>query len=200
MIIECPHCNAFVDAKPLGEKTWGPDEHGNDPRKVVLLECPKCDSALLGHSEIAPDNEGNWDWDNRPTRLWPKPAEGHHFSIPREVRKALADGRKCFDAGVYSAAAVMAGRAIEAIAKEKVGAATLAKGLEKMKTQGIIDEKIWAWGNALREERNMGAHATGVDVHREDAEDILAFAEAICDYVYVLAQQFDEYMKRKGKA
>jgi len=93
----------------------------------------------------------------------------------------------------------MAGRAIEAMCKDKVGSGTLAKGLEKMKTQGIIDQKIWAWANALREERNLGAHATGVDVSMEDAKDVLDFANAICEYVYVLTKQFDEYMARKGK-
>jgi len=94
----------------------------------------------------------------------------------------------------------MAGRAIEAMCKDKVGSRTLAKGLEKMKAQGVIDQNIWAWANALREERNLGAHATGSDMSGEDAKDILDFANAICQYVYVLKEQFDEYMARKGKA
>jgi len=108
MIIECPHCSAFVDGKIIGEKEWGPDEHG-DPRKIVLIECPTCDSALLGFTEIGESADGKWDW-CRPTRLWPKPAEPFHRSIPREVRKALKDAKKCFDSGIYSASAVMAGR------------------------------------------------------------------------------------------
>ncbi len=198
MIIECPHCSANVDGKILGEKAWSADDSG-DPRKVVLIECPTCDSALLGYTEIAQMADGEFDW-NRPTRLWPKPAESLHHTIPREVRKALKDATKCFESSVYSASAVMAGRAIEAMCKDKVGAGTLAKGLQKMKEKGIIDEKIWTWANALREERNLGAHASGTDVSEEDAKDVLDFANAICEYVYVLTKQFDEYMARKGKA
>jgi HEPN domain-containing protein len=196
MIIECPHCSAFVDGKVLGEKEWSADDYG-DPRKVVLLECPTCDSALLGFTEIAQTADGEWDW-YRPTRLWPKPTEPLPHIIPREARKALKDAKKCLDCGVNSAAAVMAGRAIEAMCKEKVGAKTLAKGLEKMKDQGLIDEKIWNWGDALRKERNLGAHASGTEVSKEDAEDILDFATAIFEYVYVLAAKYDDYMERKG--
>ena len=194
MIIECPHCEAQVDGKILGKKEWGPDDYGY-PMKIVLLECPNCDSALLGYSEIEPTQEG-WDW-SKPKRLWPDPPESLHFSIPREVRRSLQDANKCFKSGLYSACAVMCGRAIEAICKEKVGAKALAKGLQKMKDEGIIDDKIWKWSNALREERNIGAHATGIDVTKENASDIVDFANAICEYVYVLTRKFDDYMARK---
>ena len=196
MIIECPHCSAFVDGKVLCEKEWGSDDNG-DPRKVVLIECPTCDSALLGFTEIAPNADGEWDW-CRPTRLWPKPAARLSRNIPREVRNSLKDARKCFDSEVYSASAVMAGRAIEALCKNKVGAKTLAKGLEKMKAQGLIDEKIFHWAEALRKERNLGAHASGIDVSKEDEQDVLDFATAICEYVYVLAAKYDDYINRKS--
>ncbi len=196
MIIECPNCSAFVDGKVLGQKEYGADEYG-DPRKVVLIECPTCDSALLGRSEIYQTEDGDWDW-SRPTRLWPKAVQRIHQSIPSEIGKALKDANRCFEVKVYSASAVMAGRAIEAMCKDKVGSGTLAKGLEKMKNQGIIDQKIWDWADALRQERNLGAHATGADVTEQDAKDVLDFANAICEYVYVLTEQFDEYMARKG--
>jgi len=196
MLIECNHCSAIVDAKPLGEKSYSPDDYG-DPRKFVLLECPKCDSALLGYSEIEPDDEGHWDFRNA-SRCWPEPDDSLHRAIPIEVRKALRDAKKCYKAEVYSATAVMCGRAIESICKDKAGAKTIAKGLQKMKDQGVIDEKIWKWADALRKERNLGAHATGYDTKKEDAKDILSFAIAICEYVYVLTEQYEEYMSRKG--
>jgi len=66
-----------------------------------------------------------------------------------------------------------------------------------MKSQGMIDEKIWNWANALKKERNLGAHASGTDVSKEDAEDVLDFAMAICEYVYVLTTKYDDYMARK---
>jgi HEPN domain-containing protein len=197
MLIECNHCSAIVDAKELGQKAYGPDDYG-DPRKYILLECPQCDSVLLGFSELEPNEEDQWEFKSA-SRCWPEADNNSlHHAIPKEVTKALKDAQKCFKAGVYSATAVMCGRAIESICKEKTGAKTIAKGLEKMKAQGDIDEKIWNWADALRKERNLGAHATGYDTTEEDAEDILSFAVAICDYVYVLNEQYEEYMLRKG--
>src|SRR5690606_24612602 len=114
MLIECSRCAAVVDAKELGQKSYGPDDYG-EPRKYVLLECPQCDSPLLGYSEIEPDIEGHWDF-RAATRCWPDPPnDSLHHAIPKEVRKALRDAKRCFNAQVYSAAAVMCGKAIEII-------------------------------------------------------------------------------------
>jgi hypothetical protein len=195
VFIECPRCTAKVDANVLGEKVI--EEDGGDPEKVVLLECTVCKSPLLGFSSLVQTSNGEYDWLNA-TRLWPEAAEVLHESIPSEVRGSLRDANRCFDARVFSATAVMAGRAIEALCKDKVGSKmTLARGLQQLKDQGLIDDKIVHWANALREQRNLGAHATGVDVNEQDARDVLDFANAICEYVYVLAQKYEAYMARR---
>ena len=197
MLVECSNCTAKVDAKSLGEKVYHADDYG-DPRKYVLLECSQCNGIVLGYSEITPDHDGNWDF-RTASRLWPEPDNDTlHHAIPKDVRQALRDARKCFKAGVFSATAVMCGRAIESICKEKTGEKTIAKGLKKLKEQGDIDDKIWRWADALRNERNLGAHATGYYTKKEDAKDILSFAVAICDYIYVLTEQYNEYMSRRN--
>lgn len=43
---------------------------------------------------------------------------------------------------------------------------------------------------------NQGAHYTGESVSRDDAEDSLAFTEALLDHVYVLRKRFEEFQKR----
>jgi hypothetical protein len=47
------------------------------------------------------------------------------------------------------------------------------------------------WSEALRRQRNPGAHSF-------DAKDLLMFTEAICDHVFVLHARFGEYSKRQG--
>lgn len=196
VLIECNTCSATVDAKIIGERVYGPDDR-DDPRQIVLLECPVCESPLLGWSELEPTEAGNWGF-RTASRIWPVPNNTNlHHTIPEEVRRALTDAKKCFDAGVYTATAVMCGKAIESICREKTGLKTIVKGLERMKAQSDIDDRLWNWADALRKERNLGAHATGHQTDREDAEDILAFAVAICEYVYVLTEQYKEYMARK---
>ena len=54
-------------------------------------------------------------------------------------------------------------------------------------------------GEALRNRRNIGAHASDENISREDASDILDFTIAICEYVYVLTQKYDEFKKREKK-
>jgi len=91
----------------------------------------------------------------------------------------------------------MCGKAIEAICVDKTGEKTLHKGIIKLKELGIIDNQLYEWGEALRKERNIGAHATDDRICEQDASDILDFSIAITDYIYILSLKFDEYKKRK---
>jgi len=93
----------------------------------------------------------------------------------------------------------MCGRAVEALCKDKVESKTLADGLKKLRTNKIIDEKLFEWGEALRRERNIGAHAGEDEISRQDARDVFDFAVAISEYVYVLDEKYKAYLARKPK-
>ncbi len=197
MIIECPTCEARVDATTLAEKEYPPDDN-NEPRKYVFLECPSCKNVLLGYSEWHSEEDyNNWD---RPSRLWPEPEYVLPKTIPTSVRQSLHDAIKCFKCGVYSATAVLCGRAIEAICRQALRKKVmLGKGLKELKDKKIIDERLYEWGEALRDERNISAHPTeDIDsIGREDAKDLLDFSMAIAEYVYVLSVRFARYKDRK---
>jgi hypothetical protein len=75
----------------------------------------------------------------------------------------------------------------------------LARGLEKLSESGLINSTIADWANALRILGNEGAHFTGRQVPRDDAEDALAFAEALLEHIYVLRKRFDEFEERRSK-
>lgn len=49
----------------------------------------------------------------------------------------------------------------------------------------------------MRKERNIGAHAIETEIKRQDATDILYFAVAICEYLYVLTDKYNAYLARK---
>jgi hypothetical protein len=106
--------------------------------------------------------------------------------------------QKCFSHGIYPAAAVMCGRALEWLIREKTGKAQmLARGLADLKSQGIIDERLHAWADALRVERNIGAHASDTETTKEDARDIIDFTVAIFDYIFTLTEKYEKYLQRK---
>ena len=77
---------------------------------------------------------------------------------------------------------------------------TLAKSLEGLKTAQLIDSTIAEWANALRVLGNEGAHYTGNPVSRDDAEDALAFAEALLDHIYVLRLRFRKFAERRKQS
>ncbi len=92
----------------------------------------------------------------------------------------------------------MCGRAIEAICVAHSSEQTLHRGLQALRDSGVIDGRLFDWGDSLRQERNIGAHASGQNVSAEDAKDVLEFATAICEYVYVLSDRYESYRKRKA--
>lgn len=94
----------------------------------------------------------------------------------------------------------MCGRAVEGICKDKVQAKYLAEGLNGMKAAKIIDEKLFEWGEALRNERNIGTHAGEATISFQDARDVLDFALAMAEYVYVLDDKYKAYKHRKTMA
>ena len=197
MLIECPRCVARVDARVLGEQTL-PATDETDPYVYFFLQCPSCEDILLAGAEADPDpnNEtGLFELQ----RLWPKPNETLLGFVPAITRRAIEDAQKCYSTGVYSACAVMCGKALEAICVEKTGKKTLAEGLKELRNLKIIDDRLFAWGEALRKERNIGAHASEELTTQEDARDILDFAMAICEYVYFLTEKYEEYLERKSK-
>ena len=76
----------------------------------------------------------------------------------------------------------------------------LFKALEEMRDKGLIEGRLFEWAESLRVLGNEGAHYTGNRVSREDASDALAFSEAILDYLYVFAAQFEDFKKRRQSA
>lgn len=134
------------------------------------------------------------------SRLWPAPETAIDWDIPEIARNSLIEAKICFKAKAYSACAVMCGRSIEGVCKhhaQEIG--TLASGLKKLRQDGVIDDRIYGWGEALRENRNFSAHATTEKVTKDDARDLLDFSIAICEYVFVLNKKFERFQNRRTK-
>lgn len=200
MIIECPYCNSKVDCEEKGHVDVY-DEHGLAPEKISLVECGVCNSALLGRTEIVPIFEKEkWDWDHL-TRLWPDPDGEIDTEIPEIARTSLIEAKVCFKAKAYSSCVVMCGRTLEGVCQDHdTKTKTLAGDLKKLLEDGAIDSRLYEWGEALRKHRNLGAHATTERVTRADANDLLDFCIAICEYIYVLNRKFQRFQDRQKKA
>lgn len=190
MIIECPYCEARVDAKVIAQND-DPETEEIPPFRVFLLVCPVCRNTLLAGYDLYTD-------DDTPVRLWPSPVKHPSFRIPAAVRLSLGEANSCFKAHAYGACAVMCGRALEGICKVyKTKSPFLGKALRELRDRGVIDPRLMAWATELQKSRNIGAHASDEKVSRQDASDLLTFVNAICEYVFVLSHQFEAYMERR---
>jgi hypothetical protein len=93
----------------------------------------------------------------------------------------------------------MTGRALEAMCHHfNTKGQTLAGGLRELLDREIIDKRLHQWGDELRLNRNLAAHATGKRFHAPDADALLTFALAICNYVFVLNEEFARFIQGKG--
>ena len=192
IVVDCPHCTVRVTATANTTIT------NADHETFFLVECPSCHSPLFGYASICQNEWGNWVLDTA-ERLWPTPSLAELGpSIPEAARRDIKDAQKCISHGIFSAAAVLCGRALERLIKEKVGGHMIGKGLGELKAAGIIDQRLFDWAEALRKERNIGAHASEEDTTKENAQDILDFTVAIFDYVYTLSDKYEKYIARKS--
>lgn len=195
MIVECNYCESKVDAKFIAEH----ERDYGDPGiwKVSLVECPICKQPLLAIQELVPESPEKFTW-TEPERAWPDPELSPDWSLPDQVRDSLEEAKRCFKANAYRACAVMCGRVLESMCFQyKTKRKTLAGGLKELLDRKVIDDRLYKWSTALRTLRNIGAHAASERISKEDATDLLDFANAICQYVFVLTKKFDEFKKRR---
>lgn len=195
MLIDCPYCEAKVDAKVIGaHESYNPEE--GPPSRISLLECPKCKESLVGGQDRFSNENGDYWTDTN--RLWPRPDRSISWFLPSIVRVSLQEANRCSRAGAYTACAVMCGRALEGLClHHNTKAKNLNHALKELLTKGIIDNRLHQWGDALRQLRNIGAHASKVAISKEDATDVLDFLHAIVDYVFVLNDRFEKFMSRQ---
>jgi hypothetical protein len=199
MIIECPYCESKVDGEVKGEIEFYDPQEGL-PFKAVLLKCPVCTNPLLGGSDYIQVGPSEHEWSDL-NRLWPQQETYIDWEIPEIVRNSLLEAKKCYKAKAYSACVVMSGKTLEGVCKHhKTKIQNLASGLKELKDKGVIDDRLYQWSEELRKHRNIGAHATEEKISKEDAKDLLDFAQAICDYVFVLNAKFNRFIKRKNNA
>lgn len=67
--------------------------------------------------------------------------------------------------------------------------------IDQLRKMGVIDDRLYQWADALRDEGNSAAHAP-VQHKPEDVADAIAFTRALLDNIYVLSERFRRYKTR----
>lgn len=161
------------------------------PERVALIECQGCSRPCL---YIQEDFDGTWC---EREQLWPSPGRPVSEYVPIEIREDFNEARTCLNAGAPTAAVAMVRRALEAVCKDQgSNKSVLAHSLDELSRLGKIDGRLLEWAHKLRVLGNSAAHSTTNRISLQDAGDALSFLEALLDYLYVLAAQFDAFQRR----
>jgi hypothetical protein len=204
MLIDCTHCQARVNAEELKLAAYQYEEWAwPDSYRIGLLRCPQCSHVLVGLQDVlepagfsAEDAPAKW---SEARRVWPEPFSAVALAIPETIRTCLVEARKCLHATAYTACVAMSGRGVEEMCRHfGTKRQTLFEGLKELHERGVIDARLYEWGDELRKHRNLAAHASGANFNLIDAKDLYDFATAICEYVFVLTAKFEAFKKRQS--
>ncbi|WP_329582221.1 MULTISPECIES: DUF4145 domain-containing protein [unclassified Streptomyces] len=134
-------------------------------------------------------------------RLWPPQYRELSESIPEPLRREHSEARACLRVKAYTAVAVMVRRTLEGMCADQgvTKRQPLVASLRNLHEAGKIEGRLLEWAEALRVLGNQGAHYTGTQVSREDARDAIALAEALLDYMYVFASQYEKFKARRAR-
>lgn len=159
-------------------------------------------------------------------RVFPRPSKAFSsYRIPRVVTETLVEADRCLQANANIAACVMFGRALEAVCQNIIEEAerpkadapvvppptpidgdksterrkpriNLGAGIKRLRDLKVIDDRLYDWSQQLQAFRNLAAHAADVTISRADAEDLQTFVYAIIEYIYDLADRYQEFKER----
>jgi hypothetical protein len=192
LITRCDQCVNQVSATEVQHLLYQ-DGDAAPIWRFSMLQCDSCGNPMVVYEEDSPIGFDDPIW------LHPAPPPEVSPLVPIQIRREIEEARSCLRHGLFTAAAVMAGRAVEGIAQAyEINNKTLHGAIEELGHRRILDGRFQEWANHLRVLRNQAAHFTGSQVDKEDAEDVVALVEAIVTYIFVFTRRFDEFSERRG--
>jgi Domain of unknown function (DUF4145) len=212
-VLSCPSCNFAVTTIEIAkyETTAQPipnqfiideSEISTQYYEYILRSCAKCGSPFLLKNECINHFEaGNYIQSQEmlyPLRYSDAITLG---KIPESITKIYAQAKECFRNSLFEPSVIMTRKCLEAICKD-LGASgkSLAEKIDNLKTTKMVNEKLVLWATELRLIGNDAAHDLDIVISKQDAEDSLAFLNAMLLYIYTLEQKFNDFLSRRGKA
>jgi Domain of unknown function (DUF4145) len=169
------------------------DHPSGDMYMYSFCSCPRCEGPFVAMQQLEFDGERS-----EPTRLYPAHSDGISSSLPAPIRAAFQEATVCFRAQAYTATAIMCRKTLEGICHaHSVTERNLAKSLEKLRDNGVIDARLFDWADALRLFGNDAAHDVNVTIGASDARDILDFTRALVEYVFTFHERFLAFQARR---
>lgn len=182
--LKCNHCHNTVTMPIVAtySQVRDRDEHGlawAEGNVYEILRCPACDGVTFQRGYFNDQFPEEWD----SVVLYPTKAEKVD-GLPPEIERAYAAALavKGIEAHAF---AVLVGRLLEIICRDKgAQGKSLFEQLNSLAQKGVIPQQLIDIANGLRNFRNIGAHAAGVQLSENEVPVIEALCRAILEYVY----------------
>jgi Domain of unknown function (DUF4145) len=173
--------------------------------RVSSLKCSGCGQATVVIEEEWVGDQpsrverrgGAITW--RGVHWWPPPGSANlDDAIPEGLRDSYAEGMRALSARAPRAAAVMLRRTVEGVVRESGSEAAkavlderkLAKALQVMADEHVLDKSLASWAAEIRISANAGAHYDPLDdVSEDEASDLAHLARQLLHYLYELPAQ-----------
>lgn len=193
MLLDCSRCGALVDAPVLYTYDDEDDGHEEPPGRWHFAKCPKCKLPLLA---VQLDSGSGFE-DDSPVRVYPPLERQLGFAVPEAIRSAFGEAGNCYRVKAFTASALMCRKALEGLCRAHgMDEGNLSKNIKKLRDSGVIDSKLFEWAEALRTLGNEAAHGVGLTVSKREANDVLDFTEALCEYVFTYRVKFEQFQAR----
>lgn len=165
-----------------------------DEHLWTIGRCTKC---LQPHAFLQSDNPFAEGWRAK-EQVFPVPQQGLSHEVPESMRETFDEAQRCMSVRAYRAAAVMARSLVEQMAND-LGAngRTLHHKLEDLRRKEVLDHRLLEWSTLVKDIGNEGAHETSQSLSQEDATEVLAFAEALADYLYAYRRRYERFQERR---
>lgn len=190
----CEICNGPTTLEII-ERWWiTPDQDEDfDPFERAVAKCTKCAMPYV----LGRDADYNGE-DSPLEQVFPEAKRPLPNYIPKSIRESHEEAVQCQRARCFTAATLMARRGVEAICAENgYRKGTLAKKLATMQEKGVIDSRLADWSSVVKDLGNSGAHDVDETLTREDAEDAIAFFEALVNYIYTFQRRYQDHLHRR---
>lgn len=173
------------------------DKSGNsEPAEYKFAKCQDCCEVALFVRFYDGQSFDNDEYQ----REYPSLRRPLPFKVPIKVRRAYLEATRCEEAQTWDACGAMAGKALEALAREfKADTKRFAVALKAMHDAGVISDEMFDWAHHVWLVRNEGAHPDSSRVSEADAREALDLAQAIIEVLFVIRPKYKKMRERRKK-
>ena len=160
----CPHCKVYADFRAIAAD--GPTRHS-------IWLCANCSKRVfaIGNEIVFPTIRMEAEAD-----------------IPTDIRDDFNEALRSLNVNNAKAAVIMTRSALQGAARQQgAEGKTLKDEIDDLAAKHVIPPALRDWAHELRDGGNLVAHPEpGKTVDMQDAEKMIALAESIFDYLYVI--------------